>query len=139
MPDLLAILPVEYIKRNAQNIAVCSWSLGNDPCGDHVVKGVDHHVMRAFTVIRLFRLLKLGRLPRVQRIIFGYFDEFILQYHLFFSMSKLLLALMFISHWMACLYGSQYNFEREDHSGVCLLYTSPSPRDKRQSRMPSSA
>ena len=26
-----------------------------------------------------------------------------------------------------------------DHYGVCLLYTSPSPRDKRQSRMPSSA
>ena len=25
------------------------------------------------------------------------------------------------------------------HFGVCLLYTSPSPRDKRQSRMPSSA
>ena len=24
-------------------------------------------------------------------------------------------------------------------SGACLLYTSPSPRDKRQSRMPSSA
>lgn len=116
--DLLAILPVEYIKRNAQNIAVCSWHLVKDPCGDHVVKGVDHHVMRAFTVIRLFRLLKLGHLPRVQRIIFGYFDEFILKYHLFFSMSKLLLSLTFISHWMACLYGSQYNFEREDHSGI---------------------
>ena len=26
-----------------------------------------------------------------------------------------------------------------DPVGVCLLYTSPSPRDKRQSRMPSSA
>ena len=26
-----------------------------------------------------------------------------------------------------------------DHYGDCLLYTSPSPRDKRQSRMPSSA
>ena len=26
-----------------------------------------------------------------------------------------------------------------DVSGYCLLYTSPSPRDKRQSRMPSSA
>ena len=26
-----------------------------------------------------------------------------------------------------------------DHSEDCLLYTSPSPRDKRQSRMPSSA
>ena len=25
------------------------------------------------------------------------------------------------------------------HTYVCLLYTSPSPRDKRQSRMPSSA
>ena len=25
------------------------------------------------------------------------------------------------------------------HGGICLLYTSPSPRDKRQSRMPSSA
>ena len=26
-----------------------------------------------------------------------------------------------------------------EHGGICLLYTSPSPRDKRQSRMPSSA
>ena len=26
-----------------------------------------------------------------------------------------------------------------DGSSICLLYTSPSPRDKRQSRMPSSA
>ena len=26
-----------------------------------------------------------------------------------------------------------------NQDGVCLLYTSPSPRDKRQSRMPSSA
>ena len=26
-----------------------------------------------------------------------------------------------------------------DHPNICLLYTSPSPRDKRQSRMPSSA
>ena len=28
---------------------------------------------------------------------------------------------------------------RLDPARVCLLYTSPSPRDKRQSRMPSSA
>ena len=26
-----------------------------------------------------------------------------------------------------------------DHFGVCLLYTSPSPRDRTRSRMPSSA
>ena len=29
--------------------------------------------------------------------------------------------------------------ERVERVGHCLLYTSPSPRDKRQSRMPSSA
>ena len=29
--------------------------------------------------------------------------------------------------------------EISGHTLVCLLYTSPSPRDKRQSRMPSSA
>ena len=29
--------------------------------------------------------------------------------------------------------------EKIAKSGTCLLYTSPSPRDKRQSRMPSSA
>ena len=28
---------------------------------------------------------------------------------------------------------------RENPEKICLLYTSPSPRDKRQSRMPSSA
>ena len=33
--------------------------------------------------------------------------------------------------WNAQVYDSQIDF--------CLLYTSPSPRDKRQSRMPSSA
>ena len=37
---------------------------------------------------------------------------------------------------------SNYNSKRNFDFGVnnsCLLYTSPSPRDKRQSRMPSSA
>ena len=31
------------------------------------------------------------------------------------------------------------NMTSDEDSWVCLLYTSPSPRDKRQSRMPSSA
>ena len=35
--------------------------------------------------------------------------------------------------------GGSYAFNGIDLSGGCLLYTSPSPRDKRQSRMPSSA
>ena len=29
--------------------------------------------------------------------------------------------------------------EGADYAGICLLYTSPSPRDMRRSRMPSSA
>ena len=33
----------------------------------------------------------------------------------------------------------QLDFNKEEHPVACLLYTSPSPRDKRQSRMPSSA
>ena len=32
-----------------------------------------------------------------------------------------------------------YERSSTDQAVVCLLYTSPSPRDKRQSRMPSSA
>ena len=36
--------------------------------------------------------------------------------------------------------GSNFAFlVLRDYYGTCLLYTSPSPRDKRQSRMPSSA
>ena len=39
--------------------------------------------------------------------------------------------------------GYMSKFTDEDYSSlgvnICLLYTSPSPRDKRQSRMPSSA
>ena len=36
------------------------------------------------------------------------------------------------------LSGNGFNFEL-DSSGICLLYTSPSPRDRQKSRMPSSA
>ena len=34
---------------------------------------------------------------------------------------------------------SKSNIFKSDNFKICLLYTSPSPRDKRQSRMPSSA
>ena len=39
---------------------------------------------------------------------------------------------------VAAFYSQKYN-ERNTDPDTCLLYTSPSPRDKRQSRMPSSA
>ena len=35
--------------------------------------------------------------------------------------------------------GKQYTYETELESFICLLYTSPSPRDRTRSRMPSSA
>ena len=34
---------------------------------------------------------------------------------------------------------TEYGFGQTLEESLCLLYTSPSPRDKRQSRMPSSA
>ena len=42
----------------------------------------------------------------------------------------------FISDWVEDNYGSTI---KERLSAICLLYTSPSPRDQRGSRMPSSA
>ena len=51
-----------------------------------------------------------------------------------------------VSEWLATEEGHDYLSKRIDRevsslteNEVCLLYTSPSPRDKRQSRMPSSA
>ena len=43
-----------------------------------------------------------------------------------------------IAYWLTRMNGSQYFFPLSE-SEFCLLYTSPSPRDKRQPRMPSSA
>ena len=45
-------------------------------------------------------------------------------------------------NWIGKSFGSEINFKVEGDlpiDNICLLYTSPSPRDKRQSRMPSSA
>ena len=36
-------------------------------------------------------------------------------------------------------YETDFKDKKKDNKSTCLLYTSPSPRDKRQSRMPSSA
>ena len=47
----------------------------------------------------------------------------------------------FVGHTIAVHDGRRHVpvYVTEDMVGHCLLYTSPSPRDKRQSRMPSSA
>ena len=40
---------------------------------------------------------------------------------------------------IATMYLDNFSARGAKHTYTCLLYTSPSPRDKRQSRMPSSA
>ena len=45
-------------------------------------------------------------------------------------------AMMDMQHLMGCFAADP---QKPDEPYSCLLYTSPSPRDKRQSRMPSSA
>ena len=57
---------------------------------------------------------------------------------------KYILLLFFIITVNAQEMSTISGFVRDDATGepisyACLLYTSPSPRDKRQSRMPSSA
>ena len=46
-----------------------------------------------------------------------------------------------LAHEAVNVIRKRYRIDRENVyvGGICLLYTSPSPRDKRQSRMPSSA
>ena len=50
---------------------------------------------------------------------------------------------MFINHVVMCelawVLGHGYGYARTALAEVCLLYTSPSPRDRQKSRMPSSA
>ena len=52
-------------------------------------------------------------------------------------------AITFVSEGSKTSFYNQFNWPKIKSlvidNGVCLLYTSPSPRDKRQSRMPSSA
>ena len=48
-------------------------------------------------------------------------------------------ASVVINEAMVNPYGSDAGREWVELYNACLLYTSPSPRDKRQSRMPSSA
>ena len=53
----------------------------------------------------------------------------------FFSFDKLMKEKLVIAFFWLALIIAGLNYFSDD----CLLYTSPSPRDKRQSRMPSSA
>ena len=67
------------------------------------------------------------------------FRTFQVQMHTYFQQEGCYDAL-FSQHPIPVFHPSREELcQRFDHREVCLLYTSPSPRDKRQSRMPSSA
>ena len=53
--------------------------------------------------------------------------------------SKILQITGFFARRLECWVEHDQQVSQGDKIGICLLYTSPSPRDKRQSRMPSSA
>ena len=71
--------------------------------------------------MRLLRMLKLLRIARAVRI-FERYQEILLEFHGTVTMVKLLVILCFLSHWMACLYGSVYDFAREDFAGQEMLH-----------------
>lgn len=113
--DLLACIPVDLISRNIQGKATCSWSWSSNPCAGRGValSSSQRTAIQFFAVLRLLKLLRIFGAVRVLKR----YEEFTLQYHSTFSMCKLLLVLSLLSHWMACTYGSVYNFAREDHAG----------------------
>lgn len=115
--DFLACIPVEYISRGLKGLDECSWDVTNsDPCdGEHVA--LSSGAAAALNFFALLRLLKLLRIARAARI-FERYEEYALMYHAQVSMTKLLVVLCLLSHWMACLYGSVYDFAREDYAGT---------------------
>ena len=113
--DMLACIPVNLISRTVQGTATCSWSWRADPCAGRGV-ALSHSQRTAIHLFAALRLLKLLRIFGAVRVLKRY-EELSLQYHKIFSMCKLLMVLSLLSHWMACTYGSVYNFAREDHAG----------------------
>ena len=114
--DFLAALPFEYVRRALRGESRCSWDVTvMSPCRDET-RSVSRATRRFLAFLGLFKLLKLARIYRAVRV-FEAYAETLLKYHVFVTVSKMLLTLSLMSHFMACGYGSVYNFAREDHSG----------------------
>ena len=63
-----------------------------------------------------------------------------MSYHIMFNSINKVFREQKGTHVVLCLEGRSWRKDAyEPYKNNCLLYTSPSPRDKRQSRMPSSA
>ena len=113
--DLLACIPVNLISRSIQNQTTCSWRWSSDPCADRgaALSSSQRGALHFFAALRLLKLLRIFGAVRVLKR----YEEVTLQHHTIYAMFKLLMALSLMSHWMACAYGSVYNFAREDHAG----------------------
>tara|TARA_B110000977_G_scaffold184355_1_gene247946 strand:+ start:324 stop:2627 length:2304 start_codon:yes stop_codon:yes gene_type:complete len=115
--DFLACLPIDYIARGSRGLSSCSWDItSSDPCAgkERNLSSAANGVLNFFALLRLLKLLRIVRAVRI----FARYEEYFLMYHLQVSMTKLLVVLCLLSHWMACMYGSVYDFEREDYAGT---------------------
>jgi hypothetical protein len=62
--DFFATLPVEYIARDLQGTAGCSWKLETYPCPPSSFNELNPTLKRVLSVLRLLRMLKLLRIAR---------------------------------------------------------------------------
>lgn len=59
--DVLATLPVEYIARDLQGTAACSWSFETYPCPSSTSEELSPGLKRVLSVLRLLRMLRVAR------------------------------------------------------------------------------
>ena len=89
----------------------------------------------AITVLPQLALMPQGKAPRISLIVISIVPVITFIFiHAFGKMTTVIADGKIRLTW-------RYGFPTKEiqMSDICLLYTSPSPRDKRQSRMPSSA
>ena len=88
------------------------------------------------TLVNLLKVARLLRLARLLQKLDRYYQYSVV------VLTLLMAVFTVLAHWLACVW---YFIGREElqlnaaNWTVCLLYTSPSPRDGLLSRMPSSA
>ena len=104
---------------NAQGAWESVWFIQNQMTGGWLLRGIHHYMAQVTIVLLVLHLMQvlIDGAYRAPREVNFWFGLILLQLVLGLSLTGYLLP------W--------------DQN--CLLYTSPSPRDKRQSRMPSSA
>ncbi|KAH8084383.1 voltage-gated potassium channel [Aureococcus anophagefferens] len=106
--DLLACAPVDYLQRGSADAIGCSYHPVR-PCTSRANAAPQGQAFKLFKLLRTFRVLKLFRLFRLKRLMKKYQDE-LLYWLPLIQAGKLLVMLVFASHWMGCAYASVFPF-----------------------------